>query len=224
MIAIAILLAIPRLIFQMSFPSAALNRASEVSIFQNPTIQTLGLGGVIARRLLDYVLMFGITWQGELYNVLHQPLLDPFLFVCFLIGLVVCLTRLREVNWAWAPLTLAVMLLPDLLGANEPSPNELRTIGVITPAFFLVGVGALVLLQFASRRVRWRTVPSVMMTLALLASAAIGLQAYFYNFASAAREGPGVGVGRPGEVSGREPAAQRTVGQIPSSITFWLVA
>ncbi|MGE5263714.1 MAG: ArnT family glycosyltransferase, partial [Acidobacteriota bacterium] len=189
-IAIAIILAIPRLSFQMTYPSAALNRASEVSIFQNPAIQTVGLGSVIAGRLLDYIRMFGIQWQGELYNVLHQPLLDPFLFVCFLTGLVVCLTRLREVDWAWAPLTLAVMLLPDLLGANEPSPNELRTIGVITPAFFLVGVGALVLLQFASRRVRWRTVPTVILILALLASAAIGLQAYFYNFATAAREGP----------------------------------
>jgi 4-amino-4-deoxy-L-arabinose transferase-like glycosyltransferase len=190
MTAIGIFLAAPRLIFQMSYPSAALNRASEVSIFQNPAIQTLGLGGVIAGRLLDYVLMFGITWQGELYNVLHQPLLDPFLFLCFLLGLFYCSMRLRWIEWAWAPLTLAVMLLPDLLGANEPSPNELRTIGVITPTYFLVGVGVVFLLDLAFRRTKWQTLAAAIMMLALLVSAAIGLRAYFGDFVAAAHDGP----------------------------------
>lgn len=190
MIAVALILVTPRLVFQISFPSAAIDRASEVSVFQNPAIRTIGLGGVVGTRLLDYARMFGIAWQGELYNVLHQPLLDPFLFACFLAGVVICLVRLKRVEWAWAPLTLAVMLVPDLLGANEPSPNELRTIGVIPPTFFMVGLGAVFFLDFISRRSWLRALGPILMIFALSTSAAIGLNAYFVDFATAARNGP----------------------------------
>jgi 4-amino-4-deoxy-L-arabinose transferase-like glycosyltransferase len=190
MFGIALALAVPRMVFQITFPSAGVDRANEVNIFHNPAIQTIGLVGVVGGRLLDYVRMFGIAWQGELYNVLHRPLLDPFLFVCLLLGVLICLARLRRIEWAWAPLTLAVMLLPDLLGANEPSPNELRTIGVLTPAFFMAGVGAAFLLDLAARRAWLRALASGVLALALMTGAAIGLKAYWVDFAAAAQSGP----------------------------------
>lgn len=148
------IIALPRVIFTAMYPATALTRTSQVGIWQNPDVQTLGFLQVVLRQLLGYVKMFGVEWQGATFG---QPLFDPFLFALFLVGAIVCLARWKQIEWVWAPLTMVVMFLPDLLGANEATPNKLRTIGVFAPAFFLVGVGATWLLTRVERfaRARW---------------------------------------------------------------------
>ncbi len=176
MIAVSAVIAAPRVIFQIQYPASALLRASQVSLLQNPAVQSAGLLNVILARLVAYAKMFGIEWQGGSFNL---PLLDPFLFALFLIGLAVCLARWKNIGWLWAPLTIVVMLIPDLLGANEPSPNKLRTIGIIPPTFFLVGVGAIYALDLFKRRARVYRFAAAGLAIVLIASAARGLDAYF---------------------------------------------
>ncbi len=190
MVAAAFVLVIPRLIFQVRFPQAAVQRAAQVSILQNPEVQTLGMVGALGKHLIDEVSLFGIAWQGELYNVLHRPLLDPFLFLCFLVGLVVTLAHYKRVEYAWAPLALVVMLLPDILGGSEVSPNELRTIGVIPPTYFLVGLGSVACLDWASRAQRLRSVVLVLIVLALGTGTIVGWRDYWGDYAAAALKGP----------------------------------
>ncbi len=151
---VAGIIALPRVIFTVMYPATALTRTSQVGIWQNPDVQTLGLAQVVLRQLFGYVKMFGVEWQGATFG---QPLFDPILFGLFSIGLIVCFVRWKQIEWVWAPLTIAVMFLPDLLGANEATPNKLRTIGVFAPAFFLVGAGATWLLTRVERfaRARW---------------------------------------------------------------------
>ncbi len=175
-VAVSAFVAAPRLIFQIQYPASALLRASQVSLLQNPAVQSAGLLNVILARLLTYAKMFGIEWQGGSFNL---PLLDPFLFALFLLGLAVCLARWKDIRWSWAPLTILVMLVPDLLGANEPSPNKLRTIGIIPPTFFLVGVGAIYTLDLFKRRARAYPFAAAGLAIVLIASAARGLDAYF---------------------------------------------
>ncbi len=195
LVLVMFVLVLPRLVFQFSFPQAAVQRAAQVSLFQNPDVTTLGVLGALGRHALEELSLFGLAWQGELYNVLHHPLLDPFLFFCFLIGLLVCLRRGKRMTYAWALLSLVLMLLPDLLGANEPSPNELRTIGVVPPAYFLVGVGAVAALDLASRfDVLRAVIPAPGLTglllLGLTVSSIAGLWDYWGVYAAAVREGP----------------------------------
>ncbi len=190
MVLTALLLALPRLAFQLNFPQAALQRAAQVSILQNPDVQTIGILGALAKRLLLEASLFGVAWQGELYNVLHRPLLDPFLFACFLAGLLVCFLRGKRLAYAWSLVTLAIMLLPDLLGGNEPTPNELRTIGVIPPAYFLAGVGAVAGLDWVARPRVLRAFVRTLILLLFGLSAVLGLKDYWVDYARAAVLGP----------------------------------
>jgi 4-amino-4-deoxy-L-arabinose transferase-like glycosyltransferase len=180
MFLVTALIALPRVFFQLMYPEAAFLRASQVSLLQNPGIQQIGLGNVILAHLLEYVRMFGIEWQGGSFA---RPLFDPLLFAFFLIGVAICLARWRRIEWFWAPLTMAVMFLPDLLAANEPTPNKLRTIGVVLPAFFFVGVGAFFLLDRIAHRAR--ALGYVALIVVLAWSAVSGLSNYCFDRATA---------------------------------------
>ncbi len=184
----AALIALPRVAFQIAFPAASLARVAQVSLLQNPDVASIGVAGVVTARLVDYVKMLGITWQGELFNPLRLPLLDPFLFLLFIVGLMVCLAGERRLEMIWAPVTLALMLVPDLLGANDPSPSEVRTIGIPAPTFFLVGIGAAAMISFLQTRAPRRFV-QIAFALVLALGAAIGLHAYFVEYAARVQAG-----------------------------------
>ncbi len=170
----ATLVALPRLVFQWQYPQMASLRASQVSILQNPALASSGLGMIILTRLVEYVKMFGIEWQTSAFA---RPLFDSFLCVIFLLGWGVCLWRWRHLEWFWAPLTLVMMLLPDLLAASEPALNRFRLIGIFVPTFFCVGVGACWILDQV--RQRWRVWGYVALGVVLLGNAARGLGNYF---------------------------------------------
>ncbi|MBI4789485.1 MAG: glycosyltransferase family 39 protein [Chloroflexi bacterium] len=165
------IIALPRIIFHLMYPAAAMARASQVNLLQNPEVANVGLGNVVLAHLLEYVKMFGIDWQGGSFR---QPLPDPILFVLFIIGVAVALARWRQIEWFWPLVALAIMFLPDLLAANEPIPNKVRTIGIVPPTYFLVGVGASAVLD----RFRQRAVRIVLIAL-LMVSAVTSSNAYF---------------------------------------------
>ncbi|MDE3088593.1 MAG: glycosyltransferase family 39 protein, partial [Chloroflexota bacterium] len=147
---VGLVVAAPLVAFEIIYPEAAFFRASQVTLLQNPAVQQVGVLGALALKLVSQAKMFGIEWQGQ-YNPLSQPLLDPFWFACFLIGLAICLRRFKRIEYAWALLTIGIMLLPDVIGGNEVFPQELRVIGVIPPTFFVGAVGLIGALDFSKR-------------------------------------------------------------------------
>lgn len=177
----AFVVASPMLLLMLQYPSAAFFRASQVTLFAHPDYERLGLVGVVTAKLIAQAKMFGIEWQGQ-YNPLSQPLLDPLWFVLFVSGLGLCVRHARRIEYAWAPLMLVVMLLPDLLGGNEPFPHELRVIGVIPPAFFIAGLGGMAWFRMNQRwSPRWSR---VMATVVLMWSALQSFDAYFHRWGS----------------------------------------
>lgn len=150
MIIAALIVAAPMLGVMLKYPNAAFFRASQVTLLAHPEYERVGLIGVLALKFWGQLKMFGVEWEGQ-YNPLSQPLLDPVWFVLLVIGASVCLWRFRKIEFAWAPMILFVMLLPDLIGGNEPFPQELRVIGVIPPAYFIAAVGAVTVIDWSKR-------------------------------------------------------------------------
>ncbi|MBI5302824.1 MAG: glycosyltransferase family 39 protein [Chloroflexi bacterium] len=168
---IAAIVALPRILFHVLYPHVALARVNQVNLFQNPNASNLGWINLVLERFIAYAKMFGVEWQGASFR---QPLLDPILFAFFVIGAIVILVRWKRIESFWAIIMLGVMLLPDLLAADEPTPNKGRIIGIMPPVFFFVGVGAGALVErFKSRAI------IAMVSALLLFSAANSLNAYF---------------------------------------------
>lgn len=166
---VALIVALPLAVFEIIYPGAAFFRASQVTLLQNPDFARLGLIGAVAQKILSQAQMFGIRWEGQ-YNPLSQPLLDPFWFALLIIGLIICLRRLRQIEYAWALLAIVVMLLPDLIGGNEVFPQELRVIGIFPPTFFACAIGLHAAIRFGSRwQPRWAT--SIALALLVLSGA-----------------------------------------------------
>ena len=150
MVVIAIIVALPMLRVMVLYPVASFFRASQVTLLAHPDFERVGLIGVLALKFWGQLKMFGVEWEGQ-YNPLAQPLLDPVWFTLLVIGAIVCIWRFRNIEFAWAPNFLFIMLLPDLVGGNEPFPQELRVIGVIRRAYFIAAVGAVTLIDWSKR-------------------------------------------------------------------------
>lgn len=161
----ALIVLLPLILFAASYPDATFARADSVSLMRNPNYPQVGIVGVIAEKLLSQAKMFGIEWLGQ-YNPLSQPLLDPFWFVLFVVGVVAGLFQFRSRKGGWLILALVVMLLPDLFGGNELYPHELRTSGVIPIAYLLCALGVATILEHVSidgRKFAWATIGVLML-------------------------------------------------------------
>ncbi|MBI3913512.1 MAG: hypothetical protein HY327_04900, partial [Chloroflexi bacterium] len=174
--------AAPLLVFEISYPYAAFFRASQVTLFQHPDFERIGAVGVLALKLFSQMKLFGIEWEGQ-YNPLAQPLLDPLWFALFGIGLLACLSRVRDFRFAWALIAIAVMLLPDMIGGNELFPQELRVIGIIPPTLFVAAIGATTVFNRIQRP------GQIFLAVVFLAFSGVrAAGAYFNEWASLARK------------------------------------
>jgi 4-amino-4-deoxy-L-arabinose transferase-like glycosyltransferase len=92
------------------------------------------------------------------YNLPGRPIFEPVVGLFFLIGLAVCLRRLRDVRFALSLLWIAVMCVPGIL-TLEMQPAGQRIFGVfpalvLVPAIGLVASGELVSRLAARLRAR----------------------------------------------------------------------
>ena len=135
----ALVIAAPLLGYLASHWSLALERSYQVSIF-NPDIHGGDPWGTLLRHTGRTLLMF--TARGDFiprHNVPYRPVFDPALGTFFLLGLAICLLRLREPGHALALIWLGVMLLPTVLA--EDAPHFLRAVGVLPVAFIFPALG-----------------------------------------------------------------------------------
>lgn len=78
--------------------------------------------------------------QNNRHNVAGQPLLNMFVGLMFVLGLVMCLFNFTKPRYAMLLAIFGAMLLPSLLTA-EGLPHGLRSIGTAVPVFILAGMG-----------------------------------------------------------------------------------
>jgi 4-amino-4-deoxy-L-arabinose transferase-like glycosyltransferase len=116
------------------------SRAADVSFLNKELnngkpIQTL-LSGT-AKTLLQY------NYAGDennRHNFEGKPLLNMFVGLMFILGVVVCFFNLKKPRYAMVLIIFGSMLLGSILTASA-LPHALRSIGTAVPVFMLAGVG-----------------------------------------------------------------------------------
>ena len=154
---------------------AATNQASFFQRSEGVAVTDLATAG---RNTLAILAMFNLHGTDEgLQNIPGMPVFDFGLGLMFLIGLVLCLGRLRR-----APYVFALMWLVSIIPASAFSPRApyyLRLTGLIPPAVFLAALG-LAELPNLVRRLRvpraYAQVPSIAL---VVAAGALTFHNYF---------------------------------------------
>jgi len=143
----------PLIVTTIKDPGGSTARASGTSFLNKDLnngqpIQTF-LSGT-AKTLLQYNY---IGDENSRHNTPGQPLLNIFVGIMFVLGIVMCLFNLTKPRYVMLLILFGAMLLPSLLTA-EGLPHALRSIGTAVPVFMLAGMGANYLLY-----VWYRTFP-----------------------------------------------------------------
>lgn len=130
----------PLLITTIKDPGGSTARAGGTSFLNKELnggkpIQTF-LSGT-AKTLLQYNY---VGDQNNRHNLGGQPLLNMFVGLMFVLGLVMCLFNFNKPRYAMLLAVFGAMLLPSLLTA-EGLPHALRSIGTAVPVFILAGMG-----------------------------------------------------------------------------------
>ncbi|MEX1018011.1 MAG: PA14 domain-containing protein [Litorilinea sp.] len=106
----------------------------------------------LAQNAAKHLRMFHV--QGDpngRHNLPGRPMLDPIAGALMLLGLVMCLARPRRL-YAWLlPVWLGTALLGGILSLDFESPQSLRSIGALPPAYLLATLPLTAILQLARR-------------------------------------------------------------------------
>lgn len=158
----------PLALFAMRYPEWVLNR---------PT--GLGVTSLVQLSQNTFNAVGGLFWRGDYntsYNLRDRPFFDPLQAGLFVVGLGVCVRRIRQPAYAFGLIWLGVMLLPQIL---SEAPHFGRIAGATVPAVLIVALGALTLGQMMEAYVRSRTLVAVSLYGLILASGAWTARDYF---------------------------------------------
>ena len=177
----ATLTAAPLAGYALAHPTQFWGRSADISILSQiasgASSWTL-LPAQIARACLMFI------WRGDFiprHNLPYRPVFDPLLAPFFILGLALCLRRLRQDSaYLFVLLWTGWMLFPTILAEN--APHFLRAVGVLPvvcliPALGIEAVGDF-LQSRTSRRVAWG-----LMALLLTISLAWTCRDYFLRHA-----------------------------------------
>ncbi|MBI2846156.1 MAG: glycosyltransferase family 39 protein [Chloroflexi bacterium] len=144
---------LPMIFVELQRPGALTHRTQATSITALPEFQAEPISFLLKKWWLQ-ILMFGVEWQGY-YNDLGGPLLPPFFFLAFLVGLELSLLRFRSLSYGLLLPVLQLLLLPDLFSIEDPiltPPYALRIIGVYSWTYLIAGLGLAAVWQQVARR------------------------------------------------------------------------
>jgi hypothetical protein len=136
--------ALPLFLYTTFNPSESLGRIGEVSI--------LSAVGILNNSLAWFQAWFGQGDQNVMLNLPGRPILDWFIGLPFVIG-VLTLWRSTRARWhVWWLVGLAgTAVLPSLL--SDHAPHFLRAIGLVVPTVLVAGLGFYHLEQQTARLV-----------------------------------------------------------------------
>lgn len=138
------------------------------------------LGSSVAKTILQYNVAGD---QNPRHNIPGQPLVNTFVGIMLLVGILVALYNIKQLRYSVLLLTFAALLLPAAISA-ESLPHALRSIGTAVPVMILAAVGINYLL------LRWyqtfplnspaRLVGLYLILFLLLLTAIQGIKGYFW--------------------------------------------
>jgi hypothetical protein len=136
--------------------------STETNLFDN-ALRTLG----------------GLAISGDLtvaYNLPARPLLDPIQLALGLIGLILCLRRIKQPEFLFVPVWALVLMLPAMFSVGAPAFN--RMAGSVPAILLLVALGGTQLYDWLSR-LRWKWLAPAILTAALAFTAMQTAYDYF---------------------------------------------
>lgn len=186
--AVAALVFAPLGYYFLTHPGSFAQRASTVVAFGQETSPWRQMG----RALVGNVAQFFLPGQGDrawFYNLPGRSILEPITAALTLVGLFICIIRLRRRAYLFVLLWWPVMLIPAVLAVDRV-PTAPRVLGTM-PGIYLfpaIAVGAAV--QWIGERVRrprWRRVGnSLVIGIPLLAAGVWTAVDYFAVWAPSA--------------------------------------
>ena len=139
---ISIAIFLPLGCYFIQHPEDFLNRSSQVSIFNNPDIS-------IMEQIVKVMGMAFIRGDTNLrMNYPGRPVLDVFMVVPFLVGLVITLRNVLKIGFFFLVNLAVIMLLPTVLSLDPP--NFGRAIGALPFFALIIALG----LEFILRQIR----------------------------------------------------------------------
>ena len=171
--------------FALREPDLFWERARRMSILKDPSATDLPTA--IAQNAAKHALMF--NYRGDVngrHNLPGEPMLDDAVGVLFVLGLFVCLGRLRRPKYLLLALWAVIMLAGGVLSVTFEAPQSLRAIGTLPAAYALALVPLDLLLSEAEALFR-RPGPrrAVQGTLAVLLVFVGGSNFYTYFYRQA---------------------------------------
>lgn len=127
---IAFALISPLLYFFILDPRGFFGRSADV----------LQLSKIGSNSILTAGMLFVTGDMNPRDNMPGRPLLDPFLALLFIVGLVISLKRWKQPSYVLLIFWLLVMLVPSAL--TEDAPNYRRTTGAMPALILLCAIGA----------------------------------------------------------------------------------
>lgn len=98
----------------------------------------------------------GLAFSGDMtvaYNLPARPLLDPIQLVFGIVGLLLCLRRLKQPEFLFVPIWAFVLMLPAMLSNGAPAFNRLA--GAVPALLLLVALGGLEVYQWLTH-FKWK--------------------------------------------------------------------
>jgi hypothetical protein len=172
----------PMALYVLLAPRSANERVGEASVFAQPDPPA-----ALRQSVLGVLGMFFVRGDGMWkYNLDARPLFSPPLALLFVLGLTLCLARVRRrggaITWLW----LLVMSLASALATE--SPHFIR-IGALAPVLFAPPALAAVWLWRSLPRAVGRLAPAAL-ALLVAATAAATYRDYFVEWAASPQTGP----------------------------------
>jgi 4-amino-4-deoxy-L-arabinose transferase-like glycosyltransferase len=126
--------------YAVEHPGDIIGRPGGVSVF-NHDLNHGDVVGTLADSGVKTALMFNFKGDDNYrHNLGSQPELNLFVGIMFLLGIILCLSRLRRLPYLGLLAVFLAMLLPEVLTA-ESLPHALRAVGALPPALALAAIG-----------------------------------------------------------------------------------
>ncbi|HLE27069.1 MAG TPA: hypothetical protein VI793_03055 [Anaerolineales bacterium] len=164
------LVLLPFILFFIRYPEWVLDRPSGVRVAP----------AMIGPNVINA--LTGFVWRGDYntsYNLRDRPFFDPFQAALFLLGVAICLRRIRQSAYAFGLIWFGVMLLPQVF---SEAPHFARNAGATVPAVFIAAIGGAAVWRWVEARARSAVLPAVAFSGLTLVSAGLTARDYFIRW------------------------------------------
>lgn len=155
------------------------------SNFHIPVINADTLGTVISRASITLG-MFNIKGDTDFaYNIAGAPLLNLFISLMFLVGILVCFIRLHQSRYRMLIILLTTLLIPVMAQTNAPSSLTALILAPVALALAANGISYMLEVWYSTFPINSaaRTLGTVPIVLLLTISAYQGYKQYFVAWA-----------------------------------------